>query len=151
MNLTLLGAPLTLCPRRYGTPHIAIVTYYLLRVYPNCAPGSKNSEEFFFCFGSEDPQHPPPGERRVFSKNRLEKSLEALRLGGARGGLRVTRKEDFSRAGFFNKGLIIFKKGKRIVKILSEFIPVRALAVDNIAHNRDYHNNNSDDNEDINF
>jgi hypothetical protein len=37
-NLTLSGAPLTLCLRRYGTPRIAIVTYYLLRDYPNCAP-----------------------------------------------------------------------------------------------------------------
>ena len=37
-NLTLSGAPLTLCPRRYGTPQIVIVTYYLLRDYPKCAP-----------------------------------------------------------------------------------------------------------------
>jgi hypothetical protein len=27
-----------LCPRRYGIPGIAIVTYYLLRDYPDCAP-----------------------------------------------------------------------------------------------------------------
>ena len=36
--MTLSGALLTLCPRRYGTPRIAIVTYYLMRDYPNCAP-----------------------------------------------------------------------------------------------------------------
>ena len=37
-NLTLPGAPLTLYPRRYGIPRIAIVTYYLLRDNHNCAP-----------------------------------------------------------------------------------------------------------------
>ena len=36
--MTLSGALLTHCPRRYGTPRIAIVTYYLMRDYPNCAP-----------------------------------------------------------------------------------------------------------------
>jgi len=37
-----------------ASPHIVIVTYYLMRNYPNCAPGSKNSDEFFFCFGFEE-------------------------------------------------------------------------------------------------
>ena len=37
-NLTLSGAPLMLCPCRYGTPRVAIVTYYLMRDYPDCAP-----------------------------------------------------------------------------------------------------------------
>ena len=37
-NLTLSGAPLTLCPRRYGIPPIAIVMYYHLRDNHNCAP-----------------------------------------------------------------------------------------------------------------
>jgi hypothetical protein len=37
-NLTLSGALLTLCPRRYAIPRIAIVTYYLMTDYLNCAP-----------------------------------------------------------------------------------------------------------------
>ena len=44
-NLTLSGAPLMLCPRRYGIPRVAIVTYYLLIDYRNCAPSPNGGLE----------------------------------------------------------------------------------------------------------
>ena len=52
MFLTLPGAS----PPPLGNPPIAMTTYYL---QPDrliaMRPGSKNSDEFFSCFGSEDP------------------------------------------------------------------------------------------------
>ena len=43
--LTLSVAPLTLCPRRYGNPRNAIVTYFLLRDYPDCTPSPNGDIE----------------------------------------------------------------------------------------------------------
>jgi len=34
-----------LCPRRYGIPRVAIVTYYLLIDYRNCAPSPNGGLE----------------------------------------------------------------------------------------------------------
>jgi hypothetical protein len=75
-NMTLSGAPLKLRPRRYGTPCIAIVTYYLLRANPLLRPspdGGLVAQEGGFV-----------SHEMVFSRAEMREAPNALRIPSGR-------------------------------------------------------------------
>ena len=75
-----------LFPRPYGIPRITVVTYYRMRDYPDCAPGSTNASRSSAASGLKTFSIPKRGKRPPLSMRRQETIFQALRPGGAGGG-----------------------------------------------------------------